>query len=144
MNVYEIVTEEILARLEKGEIPWIKPWTGGGYPKNLVSKKEYRGINVFMLAASCYTSPYWLSYKQCQDLGGQVRKGEKSTAACRVKQAGRPNMLIKTITVYEQTCRRCGHKWDTRSEHPIECPKCKRRDWNRETKLRKYTKKGRK
>lgn len=86
MNVYEIVTEEILARLEKGEIPWIKPWTGGGYPKNLVSKKEYRGINVFMLAASCYTSPYWLSYKQCQDLGGQVRKGEKSTLVVFWKQ----------------------------------------------------------
>ncbi len=47
-------------------------------------------------------------------------------------------MLIKTIVIYEQTCRLCGHVWDTRNPKPTECPRCKRRDWNRETKPRKY------
>jgi len=86
MNVYEIITEEILKKLESGEVPWLQPWTGGGYPKNLVSKKEYRGINVFMLSCSRYTSPYWVSYKQAQELGGNVKKGEKSTIVVFWKQ----------------------------------------------------------
>jgi len=85
-KVYEIITEKILERLEQGEVPWHKPWCGGGYPKNLVSKKEYRGINVFMLATQKYTSPYWVSYKQAQELGGNVKKGEHSTMVVFWKQ----------------------------------------------------------
>ena len=42
-NVYEIVTERILEKLEQGTVPWHKPWAGGGCPQNLVSGKEYRG-----------------------------------------------------------------------------------------------------
>jgi len=48
-------------------------------PKNLVSKKEYRGINIFLLGCQEYSSPYWLTFKQAADKGGHVRKGEKST-----------------------------------------------------------------
>uniref|UniRef100_A0A6M3IIM7 DUF1738 domain-containing protein n=1 Tax=viral metagenome TaxID=1070528 RepID=A0A6M3IIM7_9ZZZZ len=85
-KVYEIITEKIIEKLENGEIPWVKPWAGTGYPVNLVSKKEYNGINVFLLACQGYSSPYWLSFKQCQDLGGHVRKGEKSTMVVFWKQ----------------------------------------------------------
>lgn len=69
-DVYEIVTEQIIKLLEAGTVPWHKPWNGGGMPINLVSKKEYRGINVWMLGAAGYGSPYWVSYKQATDLGG--------------------------------------------------------------------------
>jgi len=48
-------------------------------PKNLVSKKRYRGINIFMLACQEYSSPYWMTFKQVQDKGGHVIKGSKST-----------------------------------------------------------------
>ena len=84
-DVYQIVTDQILDLLDKGAVPWHKPWKGGfaGMPKNGISKKPYRGINVFMLAITSevkgYDSPYWLSYKQAQSLGGNVKKGEKST-----------------------------------------------------------------
>lgn len=80
-NVYEIVTERIVALLEQGTIPWQKPWATNGedcLPRNLVSKKAYRGVNVFLLHAMSYSSPFWLTYKQAQELGGNVRKGEKS------------------------------------------------------------------
>lgn len=77
MKVYEIITDRILEQLEKGNVPWHKPWAGGEAPKNLITKKEYRGVNVFILSAMGYTSPYWLSFKQAQELGGAVRKGEK-------------------------------------------------------------------
>ena len=75
-KVYEIITNRILEQLDKGLIPWRKPWISQ-MPKNLVSKKEYRGINVLMLSFSDYDSPYWLTFKQCKDKGGHVKKGEK-------------------------------------------------------------------
>lgn len=66
--------------LETGTVPWRKTWNAtSNHPRNLISKKKYRGINVFMLACMPYSSQYWLTFKQCQDKGGHVRKGEKST-----------------------------------------------------------------
>jgi antirestriction protein ArdC len=83
MNSYATITNAIVKLLEQGEtIPWNKPWEGGkaGAPKNLDSQNEYHGINVFMLsmyaAAKGYHSPYWLTYKQAQGLGGHVKAGE--------------------------------------------------------------------
>lgn len=82
MNVYEIVTEQVIKRLEAGVIPWRKAWASGEqFPINLVSKKRYRGLNVWMLSCAGFAAPYWLSYKQAQGLGGQVKRGEKSSTA---------------------------------------------------------------
>ena len=77
-SVYEIVTSRILAELEKGQVPWRKPWRTLP-PANLISKKPYRGINVFLLALAGYGSQDWLTYRQAQALGGNVRKGEHGT-----------------------------------------------------------------
>lgn len=74
-NVYEMVTERIIAELEKGVIPWEKPWTGvrsGAY--NRISKKPYSIINQMILK---HTGEY-ATFKQWTDLGGHIRKGEKS------------------------------------------------------------------
>ncbi len=76
MNTYEIVTERIVKLLEQGVIPWRRPWSAGGAPRNLVSKKTYRGVNFFLLSATKYVSPYWLTLRQANELGGSVRKGE--------------------------------------------------------------------
>jgi antirestriction protein ArdC len=81
-DVYSIITERMISLLEAGTIPWQKPWrvSGNGIlPTNYVSKKAYRGLNVFMLAASGYECPFWLSFKQAKEHGGMVRKGEKGT-----------------------------------------------------------------
>jgi antirestriction protein ArdC len=77
-SVYEIVTRQILAELEKGVVPWRKPWRTLP-PANLISKKQYRGINTFLLALAGYGSQYWLTYRQAQALGGNVRRGERGT-----------------------------------------------------------------
>jgi antirestriction protein ArdC len=77
MKVEEIITARIMEKLEQGTVPWHKPWAGGEYPKNLITKREYRGVNVFILSAMGHGSPFWLSFKQAQELGGCVRKGEK-------------------------------------------------------------------
>lgn len=74
-KVYEIVTDRIVKSLESGVVPWRTPWHTSA-PKNLNSKKAYRGVNVFLLGAMRYTTPWWLTYKQATAMGGQVRKGE--------------------------------------------------------------------
>lgn len=80
------ITQEIIARLESGTKPWIKPWRGVPVSRPLrACGIPYRGMNVFwlwMVADMCgYASPFWMTYNQAKELGAQVRKGEKSTIA---------------------------------------------------------------
>lgn len=81
-SVAAIITEQIIDRLEKGEIPWRRPWTplaGPNAPRNLLTGKPYRGINTFILACQSFSCPYWLTYKQARDKGGNIRRGETGT-----------------------------------------------------------------
>lgn len=78
MNIYQSVTERILKQLAAGVVPWRKTWTTA-MPKSLTTGKEYRGINIVVLAAAGFDSRYWVTYRQAQKLGGYVRKGQKST-----------------------------------------------------------------
>jgi len=80
MNVYEIITAKIVEKLEAGFIPWHKPWSGSAAknaPKNLITGKQYRGVNVFLLSMAGYASPYFATFKQVSEKGGFVRKGEQ-------------------------------------------------------------------
>jgi len=77
-SVYEIVTEKIIKQLESGVAPWRKPWTCQ-IPANLLTQKEYRGLNVFTLASQGFPSRFWLTFNQATKLGGRIRKGEKSS-----------------------------------------------------------------
>jgi antirestriction protein ArdC len=80
ITVYEIINKRILELLEQGTIPWRKPWKGeSNMPRNLISKREYQGINLFLLNAMPYESPYWLTFKQVVVSGGHLRKGERAT-----------------------------------------------------------------
>jgi antirestriction protein ArdC len=79
-NVYQIVTDRIIARLEQGEVPWIntrtKPLLSA---RSATTGKQYRGINAFLLSNSAYsTSAYWITYKTAAAMKGQVKKGSKS------------------------------------------------------------------
>ena len=77
-DVYAIATNKIIDHLEKGTIPWRKPWTDAGLPQNLISKKPYRGINLWLLNACGYSRNYFLTFKQVKELGGWVNTGEKA------------------------------------------------------------------
>lgn len=79
LDVYDMVTDRIIEALEKGIVPWQKPWTSLGGPRNLQSKRPYRGLNAFLLGLSRYSSPYWTTYKAAKAAGGSVKKGEKGT-----------------------------------------------------------------
>lgn len=85
-DLYQVVTDQIIDAMESGLVPWRMPWDPGKSivsHRNAVSSRPYRGINVWLLMVSAhrngYSDPRWLSYKQAQELGGSVRKGEKST-----------------------------------------------------------------
>jgi len=77
-SVYEIVTEKIIKQLESGVAPWRKPWTCHT-PANLLTQREYRGLNVFTLASQGFPSRFWLTFNQATKLGGRIRKGERSS-----------------------------------------------------------------
>jgi antirestriction protein ArdC len=75
--LYELVTNKIIALLEKGTVPWKKAWKAEDHPINLITKIPYKGINVWMLNCSPNAiSPYWLTWAQVMKLGGEVKANE--------------------------------------------------------------------
>ena len=79
-QVYDLITNQIIEELQKGKVPWNRPWnTSGNKPKNLISGKDYQGINTVLLGMKNFSSPYWLTFKQCKKLNGQVKKGSKGS-----------------------------------------------------------------
>lgn len=79
------VTDAVISRLEQGVAPWRKPWTTAGWlPTSVATGKPYRGINTLLLSSVAeekgYTSPLWATFRQIDELGGKVIKGEKATA----------------------------------------------------------------
>lgn len=77
----DVIANRIIQLIEQGNLPpWRKPWRGGvnSIPQNLISKKAYRGINLFILHMAPYASPYFVTYKQATQKGGTIRKGEKA------------------------------------------------------------------
>lgn len=119
LDLYKQVTDSIIAELEKGAAPWIKPWrSDGSADRNHVSGKAYRGINRLLLGMSSmangFTSPIWASYKQWQEAGVQVSKGSKGTHIVFFKPiAGKKNeetgetesgyCVIRGYTVFNAT-----------------------------------------
>ena len=78
VTVYERVTERVSELLQEGVVPWQKPWHAKvGPPRNGVSGRFYRGLNVFMLSHAGYESPWWFSPKQVNALDGHIMRGEK-------------------------------------------------------------------
>ena len=85
-NIYQRITDQILAAIEAGAGDWKMPWHSDGtditQPINAASGKAYRRVNVIALwatAQACgYTGARWATHRQWQEMGAQVRKGEKS------------------------------------------------------------------
>jgi len=88
MSVYEIVTQKIIKQLERGEVPWRKPWNGNPYPVNWMTQKPYQGINRLLLPPGEYAT-----FKQIKDAGGKVKKGAKASIVVFWKM----NTITKTI-----------------------------------------------
>lgn len=103
-DAYQLVTDRIVAALDKGFVPWHRPWRAvGGGPMSLSTLKPYKGVNVWVLEATSmlagYSSPWWGTYKQISERGGQVRKGEKGTPVVFFK------VIVKHDEAGEETAR---------------------------------------
>src|SRR3954453_15314017 len=91
-DLYAEATARIVAELEAGAAPWVKPWSatpGANTPCNAVSNRPYSGCNVvllWMVQTAGYRTPRFLTFKQALELGGNVRKGERGTKVFFVKQ----------------------------------------------------------
>ncbi|MGE3871345.1 MAG: ArdC family protein [Parvibaculaceae bacterium] len=88
-DLYREITGKIIAELEQGVVPWVRPWRSHGQgpslslPKNGLTSRTYTGINILLLWKALdgggFVSCHWLTFKQALELGGSVRKGEKGT-----------------------------------------------------------------
>src|SRR6516165_3018199 len=91
-DLYSEVSARIIAELEAGAAPWIKPWSatpGANTPCNAVTNRPYSGCNVILLwmaGAAGYRAPRFLTFKQALEFGGHVRKGERGAKIYFVKQ----------------------------------------------------------
>jgi antirestriction protein ArdC len=91
-DLYSEVSSRIIAELEAGAAPWIKPWSatpGQNVPQNAVTNRPYSGCNVILLWLARdrgWSTPRFLTFKQAMEAGGHVRKGEHGTKVYFVKQ----------------------------------------------------------
>src|ERR1700724_4656634 len=91
-DLYLEVSARIVAELERGAAPWVKPWAataGANTPCNAATNRPYSGCNVLLLwmaQAAGYRTPRYLAFKQTVEVGGHVRKGEHRTRVYFVKQ----------------------------------------------------------
>ncbi len=88
-NLYDEITDKIVAELEAGRVPWVQPWGTAAVkaplamPRNAATGRQYSGINVLILWGAViehgYAAQTWLTFRQALALGGNVRKGEHGT-----------------------------------------------------------------
>lgn len=129
-DIYQEVTDKILAALERGVLPWQRGWDQGiaGAPMNPTTGRTYRGINNLLLGmmqdAAFNGDPRWCSYRQAQARGWQVRKGERGTTVVFYRKlqrrssdatdtsgvshdgegdGGRPFFMLRASTVFHAT-----------------------------------------
>jgi antirestriction protein ArdC len=85
-NLYDEVTVRIVSELEAGRFPWVQPWgksggTGPGLPRNALTGRAYSGVNILILWGAViehgFPSQSWMTFRQAQEAGGCVRKGER-------------------------------------------------------------------
>ena len=120
IDLYQQVTDKIIASIERGVLPWRKPWrdskrsAGSPIPSNASTGRHYNGVNIMLLWLSAeeqgFNSNRWLTWKQAQAAGGNVRKGEKATMAVFFKpfevestdKSGQPRIDAQGETLMEQ------------------------------------------
>jgi antirestriction protein ArdC len=88
-NLYDEITDRIIAELEAGRVPWVQPWGTAAaraplaMPKNASTDRQYSGVNILILWGAViergFTGQSWLTFRQALSLGGRVRKGERGT-----------------------------------------------------------------
>lgn len=94
-DIYQRITDHVMDELEKGALPWVQSWDSGQPVSRPLQHdgKPYRGLNTLILwgegLKQGYDTPYWMTLKRSNDLGGRVRKGSKGTQTVFYKELPR-------------------------------------------------------
>lgn len=127
IDIHEEITNRIITAIEQGvgkfKLPWYRPAAAMQRPTNIQSKKAYRGINVVTLWVEAqlkgYEVPVWGTYKQFQEAGFQIRKGEKASLVVFYKEitfeCNAPESSADDIT---------GTAWLARGYHVFNVAQC--------------------
>ena len=120
-DIYDTVTNRIIENLEKGCIPWIKPWhTENTLDKNIKTGNEYNGINRIILGMSGYQSNIWASFKQWKDLGANVKLHEKGTAIVFYKPVSGVKVTTEGETIIYNSVFTTSHVFNAEQVEGIE------------------------
>jgi antirestriction protein ArdC len=139
-DVYSRITDKIVADLEQGVRPWLKPWSADHAAGKITRPLRhngipYKGINVIMLWSAAvtkgYACPLWLTFKQALELGGNVRKGEtgelvvyansitKTETDAKGEEIEREIPFLKGYTVFNaEQCEGLPAHYTTKAEPP--------------------------
>jgi antirestriction protein ArdC len=108
-DVAQVITDLILEKIAAGTAPWLKPWSATSTRPLRHNGVPYAGINVFYLWAVAesrgFSSPYWMTYRQSAELGGQVRKGESGSFSVFYSTAHKTDTDRQTGETSEKTIR---------------------------------------
>jgi len=106
LDAYGVLTAKILDALKDGTVPWTKPWLSGP-PRSLSTGKTYRGFNQLLLGflGREHDTPFWGTYNQLGELGGAIKKGERSTPVSFWKQLEFPDEKSEDGTKKIMMCR---------------------------------------
>ena len=107
VSIYSDITNRLIDKMqESGALIWFKPWRSVA-PVNGASNRKYSGINKLILSTSGFADPRWFTYRQCSDLGGYVKKGEKGLPIVFWKASdeeerllGKPKFISRTFFVF--------------------------------------------
>ena len=106
---YTRVAEQLIEKLKEGTAPWQQPWDAGGYgsrPMNPTTGKPYRGGNMLYLMMQGHGDPRWMTYRQAQSVGAQVRRERDSDYLLEVR--GGANGTWRRRQARQGCGRKCG------------------------------------
>jgi len=108
IDLYQDVTDRIVAAIEAGTPPWVKPWSVSDFrPRNAKTQRAYRGVNSVLLGleadAKGYADSRWLTFRQATELGARVRGGEHGTTVVFYKLTELPEQSADRTAIQYRT-----------------------------------------
>ena len=138
-DVYGIINERLIEQLNKGTVPWQRPWHTGGIPRNMITGRSYRGINLMLLAMEDYEDNQFITFQQLGEIKAKVKKGEKGHMIVYWNQkpkeeaqeaeaepsAQKPKMVLRYYYVFNVSqCENIPEKYLPVARETIEQPSC--------------------
>lgn len=136
-EIRDAVNQKVITALESGSVPWFTPWTATGVPRNIASGREFQGINLLLLSMAGYERNLFITFRQLQEIGGKVKRGEHGHIVCQWKypdaeeqaaeaEGGKAKGLLRRYIVFnEAQCEDIPAQYLAKLEIPTSYPNAK-------------------